>query len=86
MGAFPVQTHTACCSEWFKDGESGFAIPPDDLPVIVDRLRRALTDDALVDRASDLNWETVQSRLDQDAIQRVAMGFYETIFPENPAP
>lgn len=86
MGAFPVQTHTACCSEWFKDGESGFAIPPDDLPVIVDRLRRALTDDALVDRASALNWETVQSRLDQDAIQRVAMGFYETIFAENPAP
>ena len=86
MGAFPVQTHTACCSEWFKDGESGYAIPPDGLPVIVDRLRRALTDDALVDRASDLNWETVQSRLDQDAIQRVAMGFYETIFAENPAP
>ena len=86
MGAFPVQTHTACCSEWFKDGESGFAIPPDDLPVIVDRLRRALNDDALVDRASELNWETVQSRLDQDAIQRVAMGFYETIFAENPAP
>ena len=63
MGAFPIQTNTSCCDEWFKDGEGGFIVSPGDFDVICEKFGRALTDDALVDRAAEVNWRTVQMRL-----------------------
>src|SRR5258708_1720140 len=58
MGAFPIQTNTSCCDEWFQDEEGGFLVPPDNYDVICDRFHRALTDDALVDRAAEATWKT----------------------------
>jgi hypothetical protein len=63
MGAFPVQTDTSCCTEWFVPDVSGFAVPVDDFEVICDRFQRALTDDALVDAAATINLEIIKSRL-----------------------
>jgi glycosyltransferase involved in cell wall biosynthesis len=80
MGAFPIQTNTSCCNEWIKDGESGFEIPAEDVTVIADRLRAAATDDGLVDRAAEINWNTVQQQLDQSSLQQKALGFYKEIF------
>lgn len=79
-GAFPIQTDTSCCDEWLVDGDSGFIVPPDDVAFIADRLRRALTDDALVDRAALRNWTTVCERLDQSVLKRRAVAFYDEIF------
>ena len=79
-GAFPIQTDTSCCDEWLVDGDSGFIVPPDDPAFIADRLRRALTDDALVDRAASRNWTTVCERLDQAVLKRRAVAFYDEIF------
>lgn len=79
MGAFPIQTNTACCDEWIIDGESGFVISPDQPEIIADRIKRAITDDALVDRAAELNWKTVEQRLDQEKIKNMAISFYRTI-------
>ena len=80
MGAFPIQTDTSCCVEWIEDGKSGFSIPAGDSVLIADRLRRALTDDELVDGASAINRATVKSRLDQAALKQQAIRFYEEIF------
>lgn len=80
MGAFPIQTNTACCNEWMHDGQSGFEIPPDDVAVIADRIRQAVTNDHLVDQAASINWETVKTRLDQSVLKQQAIGFYESIF------
>ena len=80
MGAFPIQTNTSCCNEWIEDGKSGFEIPVDDVSVIADRLQRALTDDELVDQASEINWKTVQLRLDKDLQKQKAISFYSDIF------
>lgn len=80
MGAFPIQTNTSCCNEWIKDGESGFEIPADDVTIIADRLRQAAIDDNLVDRASEMNWETVSTRLDQSLLKAKAISFYTSIF------
>src|SRR4029079_11681818 len=49
LGAFPIQTNTSCCEEWIQDGKTGFSIPPDDVGVIADRIREALSNDELVD-------------------------------------
>ncbi|MBI5429900.1 MAG: glycosyltransferase family 4 protein [Nitrosomonadales bacterium] len=84
MGAFPIQTNTSCCNEWIKDGESGYEIPVDDVQVIVDRLREAARNDELVDRAAEINWETVQQRLDQSVLKQKAIKFYDSIFEAGP--
>ena len=82
MGAFPIQTNTSCCEEWFKDGEGGFIVPPDDFDAICDKFGRALADDALVDRAAEVNWRTVQSRLDKNIIAPKVADFYDCILGE----
>lgn len=76
MGAFPIQTHTSCCEEWVKDGESGFVIPPDDVAVIADRLVKALENDALVDQAALHNWQTAVLRLDKQVLKEKVRRFY----------
>lgn len=80
MGAFPIQTDTSCCDEWFTDGEGGYLIPPDDVETIAARLRSALTDDALVDRAAAINWQTVQTRLDERRLRQQVQAFYDQVF------
>lgn len=79
-GAFPIQTNTACCGEWINNGISGFIIPPDDVEVIAQRIRNAITDDALVDKAADINWNTVCERLDQRLVRAKEVAFYDQIF------
>jgi glycosyltransferase involved in cell wall biosynthesis len=76
MGAFPIQTNTSCCEEWFVSGESGFAVPPDDFELICDRFWVALTDDALVDRAARINLEVIRSRLAVEVLRPVMRDFY----------
>ena len=79
LGAFPIQTDTSCCDEWIRDGLGGFRIPADDVVAIAERIRRAATDDGLVNRAAELNWETVRTRLDQKELQQKAIGLYRSI-------
>ncbi|MFK7871473.1 MAG: glycosyltransferase [Roseobacter sp.] len=80
MGAFPMQTDSSCCVEWIKDGETGYVIQHDDVDTIAQKLKRALTDDNLVDTARELNWETVVTRLDASRLKMTAQGMYKQIF------
>jgi hypothetical protein len=45
-------------------------------------IRMAVTDDILVDRAAELNWATVQKRLDQREVARQVHDLYERIFED----
>lgn len=75
-GSFPIQTNTSCASEWITDGLSGFTVDPGDPVSIAESLRRALTDDALVDAAAQLNSTTTKTRLDERVGQRNSFRFY----------
>jgi glycosyltransferase involved in cell wall biosynthesis len=79
MGAFPIQTNTSCCDEWIVDGRSGYIIPSDDIDLIADRLRKALTDDDLVNTAAAENWKTVCERLDSEVLKAKAVALYDEI-------
>ena len=83
LGAFPMQTNTACCSEWIDDGVTGFELEHDDVEAIVSKLCFALVNDQLVDKASELNWQTVKARLDETRIKSIAAGMYETILNDS---
>lgn len=80
MGSFPIQTNTACADEWIVDGEGGFIVEPDDLDGIVAAIRRAATDDALVDRAAEINAVTTRERLDYGRIQAAVIEMYEHVY------
>jgi hypothetical protein len=79
MGAFPIQSCTACADEWIIDGQSGFIVPPEDVDVIEKALRRALTDNVLVDQAASINKETARKRLDAAIIQPKVIDFYKHV-------
>ena len=74
MGAFPIQSNTACADEWFTDGVGGFLVDPNDVDTIAARLSHALCDDNLVDTAARVNRTTLH-KIDYD---RVANDLHET--------
>ena len=82
LGAFPIQTDTSCCGEWFSDGDGGFIVPHDRQDVIRDRVLKAVRDDALVDRAATMNWAVVESRLDKHVVQHQIHSFYNQVLED----
>lgn len=79
MGSFPIQSWTACADEWIEDGKGGFLVPPEDPEVIEQAIRRALTDDSLVDRASEVNLQTAQQRLSHDLLRDKTIDLYRIV-------
>ena len=79
MGAFPIQSCTSCASEWIADGRTGMLVPPNDPEVVAAAIRRAMTDDALVDAAADENARVARARLDAGKIREIAAQMYERV-------
>jgi glycosyltransferase involved in cell wall biosynthesis len=79
MGAFPIQSCTSCADEWIVDGEMGFIVPPEDPEPIAAAIRRAVSDDALVDRATELNTQLASERIDQKIIRPQVIAMYEKV-------
>lgn len=77
MGAFPIQSNTACADEWFTDEVSGFMVPPEEPAAVANALRAALTDDELVNRAAQANQATVRARLAYDTVQASVVRAYQ---------
>jgi glycosyltransferase involved in cell wall biosynthesis len=80
MGAFPIQSCTACAGEWIEDGRSGFIVPPEEPYILADAIRKALVDDSLVDHAAEINAQTVAERLDYSIIQAKIIKMYRDIY------
>ncbi len=79
MGAFPIQSHTACADEWVVDGETGMLVPPEDPEIVAAALRRALADDALVDHAAIRNGCLARERLAVQVIQPQVVDMYRNL-------
>lgn len=82
MGAFPIQSCTACADEWIENGQSGLIVPPEDPQKIAVAIHRALTDDSLVDKAAEINTQTVKDRLNYSIIQSEVVKMYQDIFTQ----
>lgn len=82
MGAFPIQSCTACVDEWIEHGVGGMIVPPEDPDVVEMALRTALTDDQLVDNAAKLNWEIAETRLCQNHIRSKVFNMYRAVLGE----
>jgi glycosyltransferase involved in cell wall biosynthesis len=76
MGSFPIQSKTSCADEWLTCGESGILVEPEDPAGVAAAMTRALTDDALVDRAAEINARVVTERLDESVVRPAAVDVY----------
>jgi len=69
MGSFPIQSDTSCASEWFKNGETGILVRPEDSEDVEKAVRIALADDDLVNNAAKLNYDILFERLEYSKVK-----------------
>jgi glycosyltransferase involved in cell wall biosynthesis len=79
MGSFPIQSNTSCLGELVRDGESGILVHPEDPEAVAAALRRAVSDDALVDHAAEINLCIAAEQLDQSVVRPRVVQMYERI-------
>lgn len=79
MGSFPIQSCTACASEWIVDGETGFIVPPEDPEIIEQMIRRALLNDDLVNNAAKINFQTIAKKVDYHHLKELTIQSYKKI-------
>ena len=65
-GAFPIQSQNSAAQQFLVHGESGFIVNPWDFNAIRESLYKAITDDALVDHAYDLNLKSLTQDYNYD--------------------
>jgi glycosyltransferase involved in cell wall biosynthesis len=82
MGSFPIQSNTNCGSEWISCGESGFLVEPEDQAGVANAIRRAIADDALIDRAFAINSRTIADRAAEAVVRPKAVGMYNKMVAE----
>ena len=63
-GAFPIQSNTAITEGIVEDGVTGILVGPNDPDDVERALRKALSDDSLVDSAARLNHDLVSNKFD----------------------
>jgi glycosyltransferase involved in cell wall biosynthesis len=83
MGAFPIQSDTESTSEWITDGENGLLVEPANPLNIAVAIRRALTEDDLIDRAARLNLDLMHRRLDLSIVRPKVIRMYEQVAAES---
>lgn len=79
MGSFPIQSRTSCLNEWIRDGETGLLVHPESPEQIAEAIRRAISDDEMVDRAAEENYCLAIERLDRSVIQPQVISYYKRI-------
>jgi glycosyltransferase involved in cell wall biosynthesis len=79
MGSFPIQSCTACATEWIADGISGLIVSPDDTEVLEKAIRRALSDDILVNSASEINYAKIVKDANFELLKAKTIQAYKKI-------
>lgn len=64
MGAFPIQSDTVSTAEWIDNGRNGLLVRPEDPEAIAAALRQALSEDALIKNAAEINSQIIAQRVD----------------------
>lgn len=80
MGSFPIQSNTSCADEWIVDGKTGILVHPEDPDNVEFAIRRALTDDDLVNQASEQNYRLAHEKLDQSVLKPKAIEMYQKVY------
>jgi glycosyltransferase involved in cell wall biosynthesis len=76
MGAFPIQTSTACVDEWFQDGVSGRAVGSLNPELLVAYVVNALNSKTSINLSGEVNRDRILNKANSLEIQRQVGSFY----------
>jgi glycosyltransferase involved in cell wall biosynthesis len=79
MGSFPIHSAGSCGSELTPPGRGALFLPATDVDAVSEALRRALTDDVLVDEAAAINARVAAEHLDRRKTRARVIDAYERI-------
>jgi glycosyltransferase involved in cell wall biosynthesis len=79
MGAFPVQSDTISTAEWIVNGKNGFLVPPENPDSVATAIRKAVSDNELVNRAAEINNDLVMTRVDTRVIKPRVLEMYKKV-------
>lgn len=79
-GTFPIQSDTSCLNSIIQNGVTGLLVPHWDPYAIADALQKALTDDEMVDRASEINQQYVRDNWEFEAHKQKVIDHYKHIY------
>lgn len=82
MGSFPIQSCTSCADEWIVNNETGIIVPPEDPEMIELAIRKAISNDSLVDEASNLNFKKIQDKANYQLLKHKTIQIYKFIINE----
>jgi hypothetical protein len=80
VGSFPIQSDTSCANEWINDGVTGIIVPPEDPEIIEKAIRKAISDDNLVDKAAEINCQKVRDDIDFNKLKSITIQTYIKLF------
>ncbi|MBI5965997.1 MAG: glycosyltransferase family 4 protein [Chloroflexi bacterium] len=78
MSAFPIQSNTESTTEWITNGFNGLLVNPEDPLDIARAIRSAISDNALVEKAAEINLEMISQRLDMAVIKPKVIELYNS--------
>ena len=76
MGAFPIQTSTACLDDWFEDKVSGFAVETLSPKNVSELVKRAMNADLAIERGVEINLDVIKTKATAKMASHVAASFY----------
>lgn len=77
MGAFPIQSHSSCCMEWFIDNETGFAVDGEDTLEVSQKISKALKDKHFTASARKTNYQICAEKLDKKKLRKDFVNNYK---------
>jgi len=77
-GAFPIESIGSCVGEWLTEGVTCLLVDPHEPATIAKALERALTDDALVDLATQSNSDVIK-KLTIEEVKVAAVREYQRL-------
>jgi glycosyltransferase involved in cell wall biosynthesis len=79
MGSLPIGSVTCRADGRIRDGVTGLLVNPEDPPAVAAAVRRALADDALVDRAAAENEAMAEQRLSREVVGEPMLELYRVM-------
>jgi hypothetical protein len=79
MGSFPIQSNTSCVSEWVINDVTGIIVPPEDPEIIEKAIRRAISDNKMVDLAGLKNYKIIREKAEYSKLKTLTNNSYNRI-------
>ena len=79
MGSFPIQSNTSCVCEWINDEETGLIVPPEDPEIIEKAIRKAISNNEMVDLANLKNYKTIEEKAEYYKLKTLTNNSYNRI-------